>query len=73
MRIRTALSAAVVSLAAVTALFVAEPGPAERPEAAEPLVIVLEQHHAASASASAPAADRPALHGRTAPWECDEV
>ena len=69
MRIRTALSAAVVSLAAVTALFVAEPGPAERPEAAEPLVIVLEQHHAASASA----ADRPALHGRTAPWECDEV
>ena len=69
MRIRTALSAAVVSLAAVTALFVAGPGPVDRPEAAEPLVIVVEQDHDTPASA----ADRPALHGGTASWECDEV
>ncbi|GAA3933614.1 hypothetical protein [Actinoplanes auranticolor] len=69
MRIRTALSAAVVSLAAVTALFVAGPGPAERPEAAEPLVIVLEQDH----DTPAYAADRPALHGGSSSWECDEV
>jgi hypothetical protein len=69
MRIRTALSAAVVSLAAVTALFVAGPDPAERPAAAEPLVIVLEQDHVAPASA----ADRLALHGGAAAWECDEV
>jgi hypothetical protein len=69
MRIRTALSAAVVSLAAVTALFVTGPDPAERSAAAEPLVIVLQQDHAASA----PAADRPAWRGGSAAWECDEV
>jgi hypothetical protein len=69
MRIRTALSAAVVSLAALTALFVTGPGPAERTDAAEPLVIVLEQDH----DTPVYAADRPALHGGAAQWECDEV
>lgn len=40
MRIRTALSAALVSLAAVTAVFAAGPQVAERDSAAAPLVII---------------------------------
>jgi hypothetical protein len=42
MRMRTAVSAALVSLAAVLTMVVTGPGPAQQPEAAQSLVIVTE-------------------------------
>jgi hypothetical protein len=67
MRIRTALSAALVSLAAVIVLFVAGPGAEVNDAATDPLVIIAAEPDVAS-PASAP--DRLALHARVAPWEC---
>ncbi|RSM47537.1 hypothetical protein DMB66_48235 [Actinoplanes sp. ATCC 53533] len=67
MRIRTALSAALVSLAAVIALFVAGPGAEVNDAAADPLVLIaVEPEVAAPASAT----DRFALHARVTPWDC---
>ena len=65
MRIRTALSAALVSLAAVIALFAAGPGATVHDTAADPLVIV-----AAEPEVTSPATDRLTHYGRVAPWEC---
>lgn len=67
MRIRTALSAALVSLATVIALFVAGPGAEVNDAAADPLVLIVEEPEVA---APASATDRLALHARVAPWEC---
>ena len=67
MRIRTALSAALISLAAVITLFVAGPGAEVNDTAAEPLVIVAVQPDVASPAA---ATDRFARHARVAPWDC---
>jgi hypothetical protein len=67
MRIRTALSAALVSLAAVLALFVAGPGAEVKDTAAVPLVIIAVEPEGASPSS---ATDRLALHAPVAPWDC---
>lgn len=67
MRIRTALSAALVSLAAVLALFVAGPGAEVNDTAADPLVIIAVEPDATS---PASATDRLAQHARVTPWDC---
>ena len=69
MRIRTAVSAALVSLAAVITMVVAGPDPAEQPEAAQSLVIVTEQDDVPAAWA----ADRPARHSAPTAWDCPQV
>jgi len=67
MRIRTALSAALVSLAAVITLSVTGPGPEANDTAADPLVIVAAEPEV---TWPAPATDRLTHYGRVAPWEC---
>ena len=61
MRIRTALSAALVSLAAVITLFVAGPGAEVQDTAAAPLVIIAVGPEVVSPAFAA---------NRLAPWEC---
>ncbi|MGW4946458.1 hypothetical protein ACWEOZ_33290 [Actinoplanes sp. NPDC004185] len=69
MRMRTAVSAALVSLAAVLTMVVAGPGPAEQPEAAQSLVIVTEPDDVPATWA----APQPNRHSAPAAWDCPQV
>jgi hypothetical protein len=69
MRIRTAVSAALVSLAAVITMVVAGPDPAAQPEAAQSLVIVTEPDDVPAAWA----AEQPTRHSAPKAWDCPQV
>ncbi|MEU8236153.1 hypothetical protein AB0C12_41740 [Actinoplanes sp. NPDC048967] len=69
MRIRTAVSAALVSLAAVITMVVAGPDPVAQPEAAQSLVIVTEPDDVPAAWA----AGQPTRHSAAKAWDCPQV
>jgi hypothetical protein len=69
MRIRTAVSAALVSLAAVITMVVTGPDPAAQPEAAQSLVIVTQPDDVPAAWA----AEQPARHSASTAWDCARV